>query len=166
MSGSIHASCVLLGGAGEAFGAPPEAGVLLKGPSASGKSDLALRLIDRGGMLVADDRTELFRDGTALAARAPCALAGLLEIRGVGILELPYAASAKITFVIELVSQADVVRLPEADRYVPPSSLGLSREYWPPIMRVNAFASSAVARIAAAVAAHAHRRFRYACPID
>jgi len=166
MSGSIHASCVLLGGAGEAFGAPPEAGVLLKGPSGSGKSDLALRLIGRGGMLVADDRTELFRDGTALAARAPCALAGLLEIRGVGILELPYAASAKITFVIELVSQADVVRLPEADRYVPPSSLGLSREYWPPIMRVNAFASSAVARIAAAVAAHAHRRFRYACPID
>lgn len=166
MSGSIHASCVLLGGAGEAFGAPPEAGVLLKGPSGSGKSDLALRLIGRGGMLVADDRTELFRDGTALAARAPCALAGLLEIRGVGILELPYAASAKITLVIELVSQADVVRLPEADRYVPPSSLGLSREYWPPIMRVNAFASSAVARIAAAVAAHAHRRFRYACPID
>jgi len=166
MSAGIHATCVLLGGVGEAFGVPPDAGVLLKGPSGSGKSDLALRLIDRGGMLVADDRAELFRDGTALAARAPCALAGLLEIRGIGILELPYAASAKITLVVELVGLADVVRLPEVDRYVPPSSLGLSREYWPPIMRLNAFASSGVARIAAAVAAHAHNRFRHACPTD
>jgi serine kinase of HPr protein (carbohydrate metabolism regulator) len=166
MSASIHATCVLLGSAGEAFGAPADAGVLLKGPSGSGKSDLALRLIERGGMLVADDRTELFRDGTALAARAPCALAGLLEIRGVGILELPHAARAKIALVIELVRLADIVRLPQADRYAPHSSLGLSREYWPPIMRLNASESSAVARIAAAVAAHAHSRFRDACPTD
>jgi HPr kinase/phosphorylase len=166
MSAGIHATCVLLRGAGEAFGAPPDAGVLLKGPSGSGKSDLALRLIDRGGMLVADDRTELFRDGTALAARAPCALAGLLEIRGVGILELPYAASAKITLVVELVSKADVVRFPEADHYAPPSSLGLSRADWPPVMRLNASESSAAARIAAAVAAHAHSRFRHACPTN
>jgi HPr kinase/phosphorylase len=166
MSASIHASCVLLGSAGEALGAPADAGVLLKGPSGSGKSDLALRLIDRGGMLVADDRTELFRDETALAARAPCALAGFLEIRGVGIVEFPHAASAKIALVVELVRLADVVRLPEAERYAPPSSLGLSREYWPPIMRLNASESSAAARIAAAVAAHAHNRFRHACPTD
>jgi serine kinase of HPr protein (carbohydrate metabolism regulator) len=155
-----------MGRAGEAFGAPADAGVLLKGPSGSGKSDLALRLIERGGMLVADDRVELFRDGTALAARAPRALAGLLEIRGVGIVEFPFAASAQIALVVELAGTDKIARLPEPERYTPPASLGLSREHWPPLMRVNASEVSATARIAAAVAAHAHERLRYLCPVD
>jgi serine kinase of HPr protein (carbohydrate metabolism regulator) len=166
MSATLHASCVLLGRSGEAFGAPAEAGILLNGPSGSGKSDLALRLIERGGTLVADDRIELFRDETTLAARAPRALAGLLEIRGVGIVELPSAASAHIALVVELVHPSQVARLPEPDRYAPPPCLGVAPEYWPPLMRMSASEPSAVARIAAAVAAHAHSRFRLSCAAE
>ncbi|HEX3652222.1 MAG TPA: hypothetical protein VHU18_05290 [Rhizomicrobium sp.] len=166
MSANIHATCVLIGPAGAAFGAPAHAGILLKGPTGSGKSSLALRLVDRGGTLVADDRVDLFLDGTTLAARAPRALAGLLEIRGVGIVELPHAPSAHIALVVELVELGLVARLPEPERYAPPPSLNLPREYWPPLMRLNASESSAVARIAAAVAAHAHGRFRHVCPAE
>jgi HPr kinase/phosphorylase len=166
MSASVHASCVLMGGAGEGFGAPPYAGILLKGSSGSGKSDLALRLIGGGGTLVADDRTELFLDGTALAARAPRGLAGLLEIRGMGIVELPHAPTAHIALVVELAHPAQIARLPEPDRYAPPPSLALPCEYWPPVMRLTASEPSAVARIAAAVSAHAYNRFRHACPAE
>ncbi len=166
MNTSLHASCVLMGRAGGAFGAPASAGIFLAGPSGSGKSGLALRLIERGGMLVADDRVELFRDGTALAARAPRALAGLLEIRGVGIVELPYATSAQIALAVELVNLGQVARLPEPERYAPPRSLGLPPAHWPALMRLNASDPAATARIAAAVAAHVHRRFRHACAAE
>jgi HPr kinase/phosphorylase len=98
----IHATCV-------AFG---DAGVLIRGPSGAGKSDLALRLIDAGAILVSDDRTELTRDGDAIVATAPAALQGLLEVRGVGILELPHAASARIVLVVDLESETPPERLP------------------------------------------------------
>src|SRR6516162_9304950 len=78
----IHASCAARDGAG----------VLLLGPPGSGKSDLALRLLDCGFMLVADDRVEV--EGGV--ARPPPALAGLLEVRGLGILRLPYLQSARL----------------------------------------------------------------------
>ncbi|MGE3652127.1 MAG: HPr kinase/phosphorylase, partial [Reyranellaceae bacterium] len=79
MSSQIHATCVAL----------PEGGVLLRGDSGAGKSDLALRLIDGGARLVADDRTDLMREGDLLIARAPTSIAGLIEARGLGILRLP-----------------------------------------------------------------------------
>jgi HPr kinase/phosphorylase len=84
----IHASCASLDGAG----------VLLVGPPGSGKSDLVLRLLDRGFCLVADDRVEI-EDGMA---RAPAALAGLLEIRGFGIVCLPHVAAARLALVVNL----------------------------------------------------------------
>src|SRR5512146_1790449 len=99
---NIHASCVLLDGAAEAFGAPRDAGVLLLGESGRGKSDLALRLIERGAKLVADDRTELFVKDNALFARAPQSLAGLIEVRGAGIVALPFAAEARIALAVEM----------------------------------------------------------------
>ena len=68
---NIHATCVRLGRAGAAFGAPPDAGVLLLGKSGAGKSDLALRLIALGATLVADDRTELYLWQRKLYARPP-----------------------------------------------------------------------------------------------
>lgn len=76
---NIHATCVAIGGQG----------VLLLGPSGAGKSDLALRLIDDGAKLVADDRAILFLRGGKLHARCPAAIKGLIEIRGVGIVKLP-----------------------------------------------------------------------------
>ena len=84
----VHASCAARDGAG----------VLLLGPSGAGKSDLLLRLIDRGFSLVADDQVLI--DG--LNATPPAALAGLLEVRGLGLLRLPYAAPAKLALAVSL----------------------------------------------------------------
>ncbi|MGE0425340.1 MAG: HPr kinase/phosphorylase [Reyranellaceae bacterium] len=109
MSSQIHATCVAL----------PEGGVLLRGDSGAGKSDLALRLIDGGARLVADDRTDLMREGDLLIARAPASIAGLIEARGVGILRLPpekLAAEVAVVLIVDLVDAAIVERLPEAAR--------------------------------------------------
>lgn len=92
----IHASCAARDGAG----------VLLLGPPGSGKSDLVLRLLDRGFTLVADDRVEI-ENGHA---RAPAALAGLLEVRGLGILRLPYLERAELALAVTL--GGSVPRLP------------------------------------------------------
>ena len=93
----LHASCVARG----------DAGVLLIGPPGSGKSDLVLRLAELGFMLVADDQVLV----EAGEARAPDRVAGLLEIRGLGLLRRPYRARARLAMVTELVEQP-VERLP------------------------------------------------------
>lgn len=77
-------------------------GLLLIGPPGAGKSDLALRLIDRGAMLVADDRVDMRADGKRVIARPPATIAGLIEVRGLGILRLPYATSTCIDLVLDL----------------------------------------------------------------
>jgi serine kinase of HPr protein (carbohydrate metabolism regulator) len=100
---TIHASCIAIDGLG----------VLLRGPSGSGKSDLALRLIDGGARLVADDRVVIMpRDGR-LFASAPAVLAGKLEIRGLGIETLPATPEAPVALIVDLVDAAAVERLPE-----------------------------------------------------
>lgn len=86
-------------------------GVLLTGPAGSGKSDLVLRLLSRGFSLVADDRVEV----TGVLARPPANLAGLLEVRGLGIVRLPYLAEARLALVVELT--ADTVRMPAPARH-------------------------------------------------
>lgn len=98
----IHASCVAIDGRG----------VLIGGRSGSGKSDLALRLIDRGALLVSDDYTQLDRDGDALIASPPPTIAGKLEIHGVGIVELPFRSSVEV--VLMVVVDQPPVRMPEA----------------------------------------------------
>lgn len=72
--------------------------MLLIGPPGAGKSDLVLRLLARGFKLVADDQTEV-EDGVASPVPA---LAGLLEVRGLGIFRLPYLASARLALVVQL----------------------------------------------------------------
>ena len=79
-----------------------DAAVLLVGPPGSGKSDLALRLIDRGAGLISDDQVELEAFGPQLFARAPVTLRGLLEIRGLGIVRLPWVISAQVHLVVDL----------------------------------------------------------------
>jgi HPr kinase/phosphorylase len=123
--GQIHASCVSREGAG----------VLLLGPSGSGKSDLALRLLSRGFILVADDRVVIER---GLARPAP-RLAGLLEVRGLGIVRLAHATEARLVLAVELNSSP---RLPEPRRH---ASLGL------PLVAVEAFAASAPERVSLAL---------------
>ena len=110
----LHATCVALEGRGGPFG------VLLRGPSGAGKSDLALRLIDRGARLVADDQCEVAREesaaGPRLIARAPAEIAGALEVRGLGIAEVPSLAQAPVALIVDLVAPEAVERLPAAAR--------------------------------------------------
>jgi HPr kinase/phosphorylase len=86
--------------------------VLLRGPSGSGKSDLALRLIDAGARLVADDQSELRRCGDGLLVRAPATIAGLFEVRGLGILRLDALAEAPVGLVADLMTADRIDRLP------------------------------------------------------
>ena len=90
--------------------------VLLRGPSGAGKSDFALRLVEVGGRLVADDQTHLARQGHRLIATPPTALAGLIEARGVGIVKLgrtQLLAHAPVALLVDLVPSTKVERLPE-----------------------------------------------------
>ena len=89
-------------------------GVLLLGPSGSGKSDLALRLLDHGFSLVADDRVLLWISGGRLFGRAPETLAGLVEARGVGILKAPVHAFTPVSLAVECV-EGPVERLPDGE---------------------------------------------------
>src|SRR5580698_6499368 len=108
---NIHASCVAIG----------KAGVLLLGKSGAGKSDLALRLIDQGAVLVADDRTLVWVEKDALHARAPSTIKGLLEIRGLGIVTMPVRAKARIALVVRLGPEG--ARLPAPRFWRPPAQL-------------------------------------------
>lgn len=99
----IHATAVSIDGYG----------VLITGPSGAGKSDLALRLIDRGAKLVADDRVVTRVNSGSVSLSAPANLAGLLEVHGIGIVELDHQAAAPLNLVVELVGRDAVERLPE-----------------------------------------------------
>jgi serine kinase of HPr protein (carbohydrate metabolism regulator) len=87
-------------------------GVLLRGPSGSGKSDLALRLIDAGGRLVADDYTDVSEVGGRLVATAPPKVHGLLEVRGIGIIRLQAKPSARLIACVDLVPIDKIERMP------------------------------------------------------
>ena len=119
------------------------AGVLLRGPSASGKSDLALRMIANGARLVADDRTDLaVKDGRVFAS-APAALAGRLEVRGIGILTVGAVQDSPLALVIDLVAPADVERLPDPTKA---ELLGIRL----PLLRLAPFEASAPTKVHAA----------------
>lgn len=107
----VHASCVAIGGRA----------ILIAGRSGAGKSDLALRLIDRGAALVSDDYTELRQWRGQLLARAPATIAGRIEVRGVGIVEcepasdVPVCLYADLDALPERLPEAAVIRLAELD---------------------------------------------------
>jgi serine kinase of HPr protein (carbohydrate metabolism regulator) len=98
---TVHATCVAIGGRG----------VLIRGRSGRGKSDLALRLIDRGARLVSDDYTILSASDGGIRAAAPATIAGKLEIRGIGIVELAAESDVPVCLVADLDDAPE--RLPE-----------------------------------------------------
>jgi HPr kinase/phosphorylase len=99
----VHATAVAIDGRA----------VLLRGPSGSGKSDLALRLIDAGARLVSDDYSQLRHQEGAILVRAPGPISGLIEARGVGILKVEALAAAPLALIADLVAPHHVDRLPE-----------------------------------------------------
>jgi RNase adaptor protein for sRNA GlmZ degradation len=99
----MHATCVALA----------QGAVLLRGPSGAGKSDLALRLIEDGARLVADDQVLLAAENGRLMARAPAPIAGRIEVRGLGIVPVATAAEAPVLLLADLVAPEAVERLPE-----------------------------------------------------
>lgn len=89
-------------------------GALIEGASGAGKSDLALRALDQGFRLVADDRVLTFAAGGRLYGRAPDTLAGLIEVRGLGVVDTAAVAFAEVALVVRCVDAPEAVeRLPE-----------------------------------------------------
>ena len=132
-SENLHASTVAL----------DRRAVLISGPSGSGKSDLALRLLDRGFTLVSDDRTILRKEGDRLVATAPETIKGKLEIRGIGIVEVDHVADVPVALVVELTS--DIQRLPDdsRDRMILGAAI--------PLISVDAMTASAPSKVAIAL---------------
>jgi serine kinase of HPr protein (carbohydrate metabolism regulator) len=114
--------------------------VLITGPSGSGKSDLTLRLLDRGFTLVSDDQTLVRKVGDRLIATAPATIAGKLEIRGIGIVEMEAAKDVPVALIVDLTSE--IQRLPDDNRERP--ILGVSL----PLITVDAMTASAPSKVA------------------
>lgn len=139
----LHATAIAVG----------QRAVIIRGPSGSGKSDLALRclsvsasqLVTAPARLLADDQVLVRRDGSTLIVSAPAALLGRLEIRGVGILELDAAPEARAVLIADLVERSQIERYP--DPWPMASILGLSV----PVLRVSAFEASAPIKLLAAL---------------
>jgi len=132
-SETLHASAVALDGRA----------VLISGPSGSGKSDLALRLIDRGFVLVSDDQTIVRKADERLIASAPPTIQGKLEIRGVGIVEMETAKDVPIALFVELTSE--IQRLPDDSRE------RLVLDVHIPLISVDAMTASAPSKVALAL---------------
>jgi serine kinase of HPr protein (carbohydrate metabolism regulator) len=130
---TIHASTVASDGRA----------VLITGPSGSGKSDLALRLLDRGFTLVSDDQTIVKKDGNRLLASAPPTIAGKIEVRGIGIIEMERTDNVPVALIVELTS--DIQRLPDDSRERP--ILGVKI----PIITIDAMPASAPSKLALAL---------------
>jgi HPr kinase/phosphorylase len=143
-----HGTCI-------AFPLVAEAGVaaavLFRGPSGIGKSDLALRLIDDGAVLVADDQVDLQTGEDGLMASAPETIRGMLEVRGVGLVRLPVAEKAAVVAIIDLVEPDDEIeRLPEPREA---QIAGITLPLW----QLRPYEASAMAKVGVIVAVAAGR---------
>ena len=117
-----------------------DTGLLICGDSGSGKSDLCLRLLDAGARLVADDQTEIRNEGGRLIARCPEALRGLLEVRGIGVVETPNLPRTEIRLKLILRNNEKIDRMP-AFQTEDVEGVPLA------VFRLNAFEASAVLKI-------------------
>jgi serine kinase of HPr protein (carbohydrate metabolism regulator) len=130
---TVHASTVAMDGRA----------VVIMGPSGAGKSDLVLRLLDRGFTLVSDDQTLVKRDGERLIASAPPNIAGKLEIRGIGIVDMKTVSDMPIALLVELTSE--IQRLPDDSRERPILGVHL------PLISIDAMTASAASKVGLAL---------------
>ena len=137
-SETVHASAVAIDGRA----------VLIAGRSGKGKSDLALRLIDRGASLVSDDYTIVRRIGGRLVATAPPNIAGKIEVRGVGLLDFPAEADVPVGLFVDL--DRDAERLPEAGETRTLAGLAV------PVVALAALEASAPIKVEAALRLFGH----------
>ncbi len=133
-SETVHASAVAIQGCA----------VLIGGRSGQGKSDLALRLIDRGAILVSDDYTIVRRVGGRLVAGAPATIAGRIEVRGIGLVEMETESDAPVALIVDL--DAAMERLPE------PGETRMLAGVAIPVVRLNALEASAPIKVELALA--------------
>jgi serine kinase of HPr protein (carbohydrate metabolism regulator) len=120
--------------------------LLLRGPSGVGKSDLGLRLIDAGARLIADDQSELRREAHSIYVRAPATIAGLIEVRGLGIVRLDPLQDVPLALIADLVPAEGLERLPERRAE---AILGIAV----PVIEVAAFQASTPAKLRLALRA-------------
>ena len=132
-SETLHASTVALDGRA----------VMICGPSGSGKSDLALRLLDRGFTLVSDDQTIVRKDGKRVLASSPPTIHGKLEIRGIGIVDMDSVSDVPLALCVELTS--DIQRLPDDSRERLVLDVGI------PLISIDALTASAPSKVAVAL---------------
>jgi serine kinase of HPr protein (carbohydrate metabolism regulator) len=132
-SETVHTSCVAIRGRA----------VLLAGRSGRGKSDLALRLIDRGAKLVSDDYTLVRRSGDTLLAAAPATISGKIEVRGVGILEFPAERDVPVALIVDL--DMDPTRLPASPEARTVAGVAI------PVVALSALEASAPIKVEAAL---------------
>ena len=126
---TVHASCVVIG----------SHAVLLRGPSGSGKSDLALRLIDRGAKLVSDDYTVLTPAGGKLVATAPSTIKGQMEVRGLGIIHVSVVDEGLVALCVDL--RSTVERYPLVEKSEVMAGIQL------PLVMLNPFEASAPIKV-------------------
>jgi len=132
-SETVHTSCVAIDGRA----------VLIGGRSGRGKSDLALRLIDRGAALVSDDYTLVKRVTGRLLAAAPPTIAGKMEVRGVGILDFPSVRDVPVALFVDL--EREVERLPETPETRMIAGVAI------PVLGISALEPSAPIKVEAAL---------------
>jgi serine kinase of HPr protein (carbohydrate metabolism regulator) len=138
-SETLHASCVAIAGRA----------VLIEGPSGAGKSDLALRLIDRGAVLVSDDYTLTQRIDKALLASAPTTIAGIMEVRGLGIQQMAHVDRVPVALMV--VVGEPVERMPEPGRGRKIAGIDI------PLVVLAALEASAPIKVEMALAEHGLR---------
>lgn len=132
-SETLHVSTVAIGGRS----------VLIGGRSGQGKSDLALRLIDRGAALVSDDYTHVRRVGEKLLASAPANIAGKIEVRGVGLIDSPYESDVPVALFVDLDNEPE--RLPEPGGSLSVAGIAV------PVVALSALEASAPIKVEAAL---------------
>ncbi len=129
--GKIHSTVIAL----------EDQGVMFTGPSGSGKSDLALRFLDEGASLVSDDYADVVNENGQLMARPPETIAGMMEVRGMGVVKVPHVPEISLSLRCDLMPASEIERLPEGPLTVQMEGI------WVPRICLDASSASAVARV-------------------